>query len=329
MVQISVSDSVDVPIYQQIVDQITRAIVSGSIAPGYQLPTVRGLAVETGISQGTIKHAYDMMEQLGLIKKARGSGTFVNIPRETKGEGSKVQAMQAIDTFLDRMQELSFSPHDVRIYLDLKLREREEQVTSVTVAAVDCCPETLSAMSAQLMRLPHTELTRFLLEDVLRGPNRFEPAADLVVTTPTHFGELSQKMSPGAQPARLVMAIATGTALDLAAIPGDARLGIACASRRFAQLILTACGQYCKLNNPIAIAYFKEGESLSELVKNCDRLIIPPDYTRFVSPEEDLILRSCMQSHKPIQYGYHGDRGSLLYLEDEVNRLYRANQGKL
>jgi hypothetical protein len=179
------------------------------------------------------------------------------------------------------------------------------------------------------MRLPHAELTKFLLEDVLKAVNRFEPAADLVVTTPTHFEELSQKMSPGAQPTRFVMAIATGTALDLAAIPRDARVGIVCASRRFAQLILKACGQYCRLSHPISIAYFNEGESVQALVTSCDRLIIPTEYSLFASPAEDLILRSCMQSHQPIQYNYQGDRGSLLYLEEEVNRMYRANQSRL
>jgi DNA-binding transcriptional regulator YhcF (GntR family) len=326
MIQLQVDTSADTPLYLQIVDQITRAVSQGSLPPGYQLPTVRQFAATSGISQGTIKHAYDALEQTGFIKKTRGSGTFINTAKQTRGEGAKAQAMDAIDAFLDRMQGLSFSPQDIRIFLDLKLREREEHDRFVNVAAVDCCPEALSAMSEQIKGLPHTELTQFLLEDLIKSSEPFDPLADLVVTTPTHFGDLSRKMAPGYHPIRLVMAITTGSAVDMAAIPPDTRVGVACVSRRFAQIILNTCTEFCKLKHPILTAYFNEGESLAKLIKKCDRLILPPNYSLFTSPAEDLLLKSCQESHKPIHYLYHIQRGSLLYLEEQINRIYQANQ---
>jgi hypothetical protein len=133
-------------------------------------------------------------------------------------------------------------------------------------------------------------------------------------------------MAPGYEPIRLVMTVAIGTAVDLAAIPADSRVGIACATPRFAQLILDACGKFCKLNHPILTAYFNDGESLAKLVKKCDRLILPPHHSLFSSPEEDQILKSSEESHRPIRYLYHIERGSLLYLEEQINRIYRAHQ---
>lgn len=329
MIQIHVDNSADTPIYLQIVDQITRSIDKGSLPPGFQLPTVREFAAESGISQGTIKHAYDALEQAGLITKTRGSGTFINAPKQTGGEGSKARAMEAIDAFLDRMQELSFSPQDIRIFLDLKLRDREKQVRLVSVAAVDCCPEALSSMSEQIQGLPHTDLSKFLLEDLLKSPKLFDPPADLVVTTPTHFADLKGKMAPDAEPIRLVMTVAIGTAVDLAAIPAGSRVGIACATPRFARIILNACEKFCKLDHPILTACFNGGESLAKLVKKCDRLILPPNYALFTTPAEDLILTSCQESHRPIHYLYNIERGSLLYLEERINQVYLANQNKL
>ena len=47
----------DSPLYKQIVEAIQRAVHSGKLPSGYQLPTVRELADEMGISRGTIKHA--------------------------------------------------------------------------------------------------------------------------------------------------------------------------------------------------------------------------------------------------------------------------------
>jgi DNA-binding transcriptional regulator YhcF (GntR family) len=175
------------PLYQQLVEQFTRDIALGKLLPGYQLPTVRDLANESGISQGTIKHAYDILEQSGLIRKTRGSGTFVCSDRVEPG-GAKARAMQAIDEMLDKTLKLSFSLHDIRIFLDLKLREREEQTRQVIVAAVDCNPEALAIMCDQIAELPHTEVSKYLLDEALKSPGHFTPPANLVVTTRSAAG---------------------------------------------------------------------------------------------------------------------------------------------
>jgi DNA-binding transcriptional regulator YhcF (GntR family) len=314
------------PIYQQIIDKISGDIALGTLPSGYQLPTVRTLAVENGISQGTIKHAYDMLEQAGLITKNRGSGTFVCAPREDEIAGAKAQALLAIDTLLDRMEELAFSHRDTRIFLDLKLREREEAGRQVTVAAVDCSPEPLSVMYRQILDLPHTEAYQFLLDGVLAAPRRFDPAADLVVTTPTHFEDLTRKMLPGRRPIRLVMSMATSTALELAAIPPDTRLAIICASRRFAQVMLQACEEYCSLRHPVMTAYFGDGDSVSRIVEECNRLLLPPNYGLFASTEEALAIKVREESHRPIQYRYEVERGSLLYMEEQIEKVFRTAQ---
>jgi hypothetical protein len=163
------------------------------------------------------------------------------------------------------------------------------------------------------------------LEEVLETPKPFDPAADLVVTTPTHYEELSRKMSNGREPTRLVMAIATGTALELAAIPPDTRLGIACASQRFAQVMLRACEEYGKLLHPVEVACFGDGDSLTRITRECNRLLLPPNYDLFSSPLEALILKSVKESHQPIHYRYQVERGSLFYLEEQINRIYKSS----
>ena len=66
-----------IPIYKQIGDCIQAAIHDGSLPAGYQLPTVRDLAEEINISTGTVKHAYEYLEQLGVIEMIQGKGSFV------------------------------------------------------------------------------------------------------------------------------------------------------------------------------------------------------------------------------------------------------------
>jgi hypothetical protein len=134
-------------------------------------------------------------------------------------------------------------------------------------------------------------------------------------------------MLNGREPVRLVMAIATGAALELAAIPPDTRLGIVCVSRRFARVMLRACEEYGKLLRPPELAYLGEGDSLARLVRECNRLLLPPNYDLFASPVETFLLKSCEESHRPIQYRYEVERGSLLYLEEQITRIYKTNQG--
>ncbi len=66
-----------VPIYVQIREQLLRAIGSGTLRPGEQLPTMRQLAVSLKVDLNTVRHAYDELEQTGAIVIVRARGTYV------------------------------------------------------------------------------------------------------------------------------------------------------------------------------------------------------------------------------------------------------------
>ncbi len=66
-----------VPIYEQIMEQIKAAIISGELVEDIMLPSVRGLSKELKISALTVKKAYDNLEQEGFTVTVHGKGTFV------------------------------------------------------------------------------------------------------------------------------------------------------------------------------------------------------------------------------------------------------------
>ena len=68
------------PIYDQIASQIKNQIISGALAPGEALPSIRGLAKDLKISVITTKRAYDELEAQGLINTVAGKGCFVAEP---------------------------------------------------------------------------------------------------------------------------------------------------------------------------------------------------------------------------------------------------------
>ena len=67
----------EAPIYEQIVIQIKNAILSGELAEGEPLPSIRLLAKELRISVITTKRAYEELERDGFIVTMSGKGSFV------------------------------------------------------------------------------------------------------------------------------------------------------------------------------------------------------------------------------------------------------------
>ena len=74
---IILSNSSDEPIYQQIISQIKAHIMSGELAAGEALPSMRTLAQQLRISVITTKRAYEELEREGFIENFTGKGCFV------------------------------------------------------------------------------------------------------------------------------------------------------------------------------------------------------------------------------------------------------------
>jgi len=76
--QLYVNPADELPIYRQIVRQVTDAIAGGRLRAGDKLPSHRDLALRLVIAPLTVKKAYDELEAEGLIDSLRGRGTFVS-----------------------------------------------------------------------------------------------------------------------------------------------------------------------------------------------------------------------------------------------------------
>jgi GntR family transcriptional regulator len=77
--QILIHAGDELPIYRQIMRQITEDLAVGRLQPGDKLPSHRDLAEELVIAPLTVKKAYDELELLGFLETQRGRGTFVCI----------------------------------------------------------------------------------------------------------------------------------------------------------------------------------------------------------------------------------------------------------
>lgn len=81
------------PIYQQIIDAISREITQGVLRQGEQLPSVRELAAQLSINPNTISRSYRKLEMDGWIVTVPGKGCFVlGVPKDAREEGKKWMA---------------------------------------------------------------------------------------------------------------------------------------------------------------------------------------------------------------------------------------------
>ena len=116
----------DAPIYTQLVEQITRRIVTAVYLPGQRMPSVRELAVEAGVNPNTMQRALGELEREGLVFTQRTSGRFVTEDTEMIEAAKRSLAGQQIETFLQAMNQLGFRPDEI-VELVKTAQEKEEK----------------------------------------------------------------------------------------------------------------------------------------------------------------------------------------------------------
>ena len=89
---IIISNSAGVPIYEQIVSQIKGNIISGEVKEGEMLPSIRNLAKDLKISVITTKRAYEELEREGFIPVS-----YTHLPNISRQQMQKLVAQFIID----------------------------------------------------------------------------------------------------------------------------------------------------------------------------------------------------------------------------------------
>lgn len=115
---ILISNSSGVPLYEQIEEQIKSQILSGELAEGDALPSMRILAKDLKISIITTKRAYEELERDGFIYSVTGKGSFV------KGINSDIVK----ETILFDIQELMENAVDKAALAKITLEELQEML---------------------------------------------------------------------------------------------------------------------------------------------------------------------------------------------------------
>lgn len=101
---IIISNSNGIPIFEQIENAIKQAIFSNELKEEDMLPSVRNLANDLKISFLTVKRAYDELERGGFIKTVQGKGSFV-APKNL--ELIKEEKLKEIQDYIEKIYTIS------------------------------------------------------------------------------------------------------------------------------------------------------------------------------------------------------------------------------
>ena len=116
---LNLSDLSDEPLHAQISRQIRAKILTGDLAGGEALPSIRGLAKDQRVSVITVQRAYDDLEREGLVRSRRGKGFWVApIPNGRKNTMAEDRFAEALKKLVEHASAEGLSKADMRRILD-------------------------------------------------------------------------------------------------------------------------------------------------------------------------------------------------------------------
>ena len=122
---IIISNSSGVALYEQIEEQIKSQIMTGELLEGDALPSMRVLAKELKISIITTKRAYEDLERDGFIYSVTGKGSFVKgINSDIVKENMKFAIQELLENAVDKAILGKVSLDEMREMLELLYEDK-------------------------------------------------------------------------------------------------------------------------------------------------------------------------------------------------------------
>ncbi len=323
------------PAYQQIISFYESRIRSRKLRPGDKLPPERDLARELGTARGTVKRAYEELVRRGLVEASPGRGSFVSAATaELPSEDRKEKAVRLIDGLLDQLGALRFNAQEIRVFFDLRVLAREDELRNLSVAAVDCNPEALSIFENQFLLIPYVTMAKILLDDLVEDPAASArlQSFDLILTTTTHYQDLVDRF-PEVRPKTVQAAVAPtrGSIVSLARLTPSQKIGVVCESKRFLDIVLDHLKAFEIPADNVASLFASQADRLGEFVSGLDAVIVPAGFSLQKHKDHLAALQAFTErGGVVVSFDYQIERGSILHVEERLRAMLedRARSGR-
>ena len=108
----------DQPIYTQLIQQVTLAILSGTFPCGGRLPPVREMAAEAGVNPNTMQRALAELEARGLLETQRTAGRTVTGDVEKIAQTRRALAQTLVHHFYHQAAALGLTKAEIAALLE-------------------------------------------------------------------------------------------------------------------------------------------------------------------------------------------------------------------
>lgn len=120
--KIIINNTLMVPIYEQIMDQIKTLIRNGELTENDNLPSVRSLSKELKISALTVKKAYDNLEAEGFTVTIHGKGTYVTATNKELLLEEQIKEIETdLEMAIQKGRRCGISDEDIKSLFELIL----------------------------------------------------------------------------------------------------------------------------------------------------------------------------------------------------------------
>ena len=203
-----------VPLHDQLLAQLEMKILSGGIAPGQRLPSVRVLARRLGLHANTVSAAYRELEKAGHVELRRGAGVYVRA-----GSPSSLEAALG----LDEMVRLALGAAFRKGYSGSEIRDAVERWLRAAPAGrlvvVDPRVETLDLLVHEIRTALGVPAAGCTLEQLAQEPGLVSGA--LTLAFPYHAAKVS-RLAPGVQVDTIHVEPSTADRERILALPAGA-----------------------------------------------------------------------------------------------------------
>lgn len=100
------------PIYEQVKDGLRHLVITGALAPGDRLPSVRSMASSLAINPNTIQRAYEDLESEGYLSSQPGKGSFAAVQTQVNFARREL-LLQKFDDSAAELLFLGLSPAEL------------------------------------------------------------------------------------------------------------------------------------------------------------------------------------------------------------------------
>ncbi|NJJ38337.1 GntR family transcriptional regulator [Paenibacillus apii] len=113
-IPIQIDDKSPEPLYHQIETQLRSLIISGNLAEGTLLPSIREFAGDLKCSVITVRRVYQDLEGEGLLRTRQGTGTFVShVGDGAREEFRRETVRKALEAAVDAGRSVQFGVEEL------------------------------------------------------------------------------------------------------------------------------------------------------------------------------------------------------------------------